>query len=73
MRFLRPAFHKPPDNLKRGVGLAGACGHDEQDAVLALGNGLDRRVDGIGLVVARGLAAAVVKIVLQDDLLPPRA
>ena len=69
MRFLRPAFHKPPDDLKGGVGLAGAGRHDEQDAILALGDGLDRGVDGVDLVVARGLAAAVVEIVLKDDLL----
>ena len=60
---------QPPDDLKRGVGLARAGRHDQQDAVLALGDGLDRGIDGIDLIVARSLAAAVVEVVLQDDLL----
>ena len=34
---------------------------DVVDAVLSLGNGLNGRVDGVDLVKARGLAAAVVK------------
>ena len=67
--LLAARLPQPPDDLERGVGLAGAGRHDEQDAVLALGDGLDRRVDGVDLVVARGLAAAVVEIVLKDDLL----
>ena len=33
----------------------------------ALGDGLDRGVDGIDLVVAGRLAAAVVEVILQDD------
>ena len=69
MRFLLPGLPQPPDDLKGGVGLAGAGRHDEQDAVLALGDGFDGRVDGVDLVVARRLAAAVVVVVLQDDLL----
>ena len=67
--LLAAGLPQPPDDLEGGVGLAGAGRHDEQDAVLALGDGLDRRVDGVDLVVARGLAAAVVEIVLKDDLL----
>ncbi len=67
--FLAPGLPQPPDDLKGGVGLAGAGGHDQQDAVLALGDGLDRRVDGVALVVARLLAAAVVVVGLQDDRL----
>ena len=47
---------QPPDDLERGVGLAGAGGHDQQDAVLAAGDGLDGAVDGDELVVARRLA-----------------
>ena len=43
------------DDLERGVGLAGAGGHDQQHAALSSRNGLDRAVDGIELVVARGL------------------
>ena len=67
--LLPAGLPQPPDDLEGGVGLAGAGRHDQQDAVLALGDGLDRRVDGVDLVVARGLAAAVVVIVLKDDLL----
>jgi hypothetical protein len=33
---------QPPDDLKGRVGLARAGRHDEQDAVLALGDRLDR-------------------------------
>ena len=50
--FLAPGLPQAPDNLKCGVGLAGAGGHDEQDSVLALGNRFYRGIDGIGLVVA---------------------
>ena len=65
--LLAAGLPQSPDDLKGGVGLAGACGHDQQDAVLALGDGLDGGVDGVALVVARGLAAAVVEVVLQDN------
>ena len=51
------------------VGLAGPGGHDQQDSILAPGNRLDSRVDGVDLVVAGGLAAAVVVVALKDDLL----
>ena len=67
--LLAARLPQPPDDLERGVGLAGAGRHDEQDAVLALGDGLDGGVDGVDLVVARRLAAAVVEVVLKDDLL----
>ena len=67
MRFLRPGLPKPPDDLERGVGLAGAGRHDQQDAVAALGDRFDGGVDGVDLVVARGLVSAIVEIVLEDD------
>ena len=51
--FLRTRLPQPPDDLKGGVGFAGAGGHHQQDAVLASGDGLDRAVDGDQLVVAR--------------------
>ena len=66
--LLASRLPQPPDDLKCGVGFARAGGHDEQDAVLALGDGLDGGVDGVDLVIARRLAAAVVVIVLEDDL-----
>jgi hypothetical protein len=56
MRFLGPGLPQPPDDLEGGVGLAGAGGHDQQDALLAAGDGFDRAVDGVELVVARRLA-----------------
>ena len=65
--FSPPGLPQTPDDLKRRVGLAGAGGHHQQDAVLALGDGLDRRVDRDALVVARLFAAAVVVVVLEDD------
>ena len=71
--LLAAGLPEPPDDLEGGVGLAGAGRHDEQNAVLALGDGLDRGVDGVDLVVAGRLAAAVVEVVLEDDLLRPRA
>ena len=58
---------KAPDNLERRVGLAGAGGHDQEETVLAFGDGFDGFVDGDALVVARLLAARVVVIVLEDD------
>ena len=71
--LLAARLPQPPDDLKGGVGLARSRSHDEQDAVAALGDGLDGGVDGIGLVVARGFAAAVVVIILEDDGLGLRA
>ena len=67
--LLPPRLPQSPDNLKGGVGLAGAGGHDKEDSVLALGDGFYRCVDRVGLIVARILAAAILKIILQDDLL----
>ena len=71
--LLAPGLPQTPDDLEGGVGLAGAGGHDEQDAVLALGDGLDGFVDGDALVVARLLAAAVVVVILKNDPLLIRA
>ena len=65
--FLATCLPEPPDDLERGVGLARSGCHDQQDAVRTLGDRLDGSVDGVDLVVARGLAAAVVEVVLEDD------
>ena len=62
--FLGAGLPQPPNNLEGGVGLAGTGRHDEQNAVLAFGNGLNRGIDGVDLIITRGLAAAVVEIVL---------
>lgn len=56
-----------PDNLKGGEGLAGARGHDQQEALLPLGNGFDGLVDGDELVVTGSFVAAVAVVVLGDD------
>ena len=39
--LLAPGLPKPPDDLERGVGLARAGRHDQQDAVRALGDRLE--------------------------------
>ena len=62
--LLTSCLPQPPDDLESGERLARARGHDQQDAVLPLGDGLDGRVDGVDLVVARCLAAAVLEVVL---------
>ena len=49
------AFQQPPDNLKGGVGFAGAGRHDQQKALLPASNRLYHAVDGDALVVARGV------------------
>ena len=54
---------EPPDDLKGGVGLAGAGRHYQQKAALSLGNRLDRAVDGHHLIVARGAATAVKEVI----------
>ena len=53
MRFLAFGLPQPPDDLKGGVGLAGASGHDQQDTLLAFGDGFDGAVDRHLLVVVR--------------------
>jgi len=62
-------FPQPPDDLEGGVGLARTGRHDQQNPVLAFGDGLNRRVDGIHLIVARLLSASVVVVILKNDLL----
>ena len=70
--FLAPGFPQAPDDLEGGIGLAGAGGHDQEDAILALGDGFDGLVDGDALVVARLLAAAILEVVLEERFLPVR-
>ena len=65
--LLAPRLPQPPDDLKSRVSLARASRHDEKDPVLPLGDRLDSGVDGIALVVAGRLAAAVVVVVLKDE------
>ena len=61
-----PDFPEPPDDLKGGVGLAGAGGHDEQYASFASGHRFDDPVDGLDLVIA-GLFARAVGVIGLDD------
>jgi hypothetical protein len=60
--FLGAALPQPPDDLESGVGLASAGGHDQQRSVLAAGHRLHSSVDGVELVVARGLGRRVVML-----------
>src|SRR5262249_10837215 len=50
-----------PANPERHVRLAGSGGHGEQNAPLALKDGLDHAVDGDFLIIARGLSSQVVQ------------
>lgn len=65
----RARLPKAPDDLERGVGLAGAGGHHQQHPALPMGDGLDGALDGDPLVVARLLAAAVVVVREADNSL----
>ncbi|MNN23437.1 hypothetical protein D3C81_1368350 [compost metagenome] len=60
--FLLPRLPQAPDDLEGRVGLAGAGGHDQQDAILPARHGLNGTVDGVHLVVARHAPGAVVVI-----------
>ncbi len=53
------ALPQPPNDLESGVGLAGAGGHDQQHALLPLGDHFNCTVDRHALVIARLAAAAV--------------
>ena len=65
--LLGSGLPKPPDDLKGGVGLARAGGHDQQDAIFAARDGIDRAIDGDELVVARRLAGTVVVVILRGN------
>ena len=67
MRFLRARLPKTPNNLERGVGLARAGRHNEQNTVVPFGDGLDRGVDRVHLIIARRFATSVVEIILKHD------
>ena len=62
--LLRSGLPKAPDDLKGGIGFTRAGGHDEQNAILVLGNRVDRPIDGIQLVVSRRFAGAVLVLFL---------
>ena len=54
--------------LRTCLRFAVSRGHDQKDAILTLGNRLYCCVNGVALVVARRLPAAVVEVILEDDL-----
>ena len=56
-----PGRPELPADLESHHGLAGAGRHGEQDALLALEDGLDRPVDGDLLVVAGAFAGEVIE------------
>jgi hypothetical protein len=58
-----------PDNLESSIGLPGSGCHNQKDAVPALGNCFDGPVDGDTLVVTRLLAASILEVVLEDNVI----
>ena len=65
--LFRPRLPQAPDDLKRGVGLARAGGHDKQGALFTARDGVHGAVDGDGLVVVGNPAGAVVVVMLPGD------
>ena len=63
--LLRARFPQPPDDLKCGVGFAGAGGHHQQDAILAARDGFYGAIDSDELVVARGFAGTILVVFLR--------
>jgi hypothetical protein len=61
-------FPESSNDLEGGEGFAGAGGHDEDEAVAALGDRFEGLVDGVDLVVAGQFAAAVAVVVLGDQV-----
>jgi hypothetical protein len=51
--FLRARLEESPEDLKGREGLARACRHDEEDALLSACDSLYGAVDGDGLIIAR--------------------
>ena len=50
---LKSALKKPIDNLKRRVGFARACRHHKKKTILTSGNGFNRAVNRISLIISR--------------------
>ena len=67
--LLLSGLPKPPNDLKGGVGLAGASGHDQEDSVLPLCDGFQGAVDGLHLVVTGFFTAWVEVVVLGNCFL----
>ena len=67
--FLSAGFPKAVDDLKSGIGLAGAGRHNEENAVLPTGNRINGAVDGDTLIVARSLITRLKIVRLSDELL----
>ena len=56
-----------PDDLEGCVGLTGASSHDQEEPVLAFGNGFEAAVDRLGLVVTGFFAVAVFVVGLENE------
>ena len=69
------ALEQTINNLEGCVCLAGASGHNQQQAVLPSGNSINRSVDGYSLIVAWGISVltAVVWLLLNGFLLRRQA
>lgn len=67
--FLHTALEQAVDDLKGGVGFAGAGGHDQQKALLPASDGVEGAVDGDALVVAGGVGVLAGVVRLADGLL----
>ena len=65
--FFQPAFHQPPDDLKRRVSLARARCHHQKHAVLPAAYRFYCAVDGDALVIARGNGLVAVKMVVGQQ------
>ena len=63
----RARFPQSPDDLEGCVGLAGASGHDQQNAILSFGDSLNGAIDSVQLVIARLLAAPVTMEILGEN------
>ena len=61
------AAQQAVDDLERGVGLARARRHDEQNPVLPAGDGVQRAVHGDALIVAGRIGALARIVRLPDD------
>ena len=60
--FLLPGLPQAPDDLEGGVGFAGAGCHNQQDAILPAGDGLNGAVNGVHLIIAWAATGAVIVI-----------
>ena len=65
--FFHTRLPQPVDDLKSRVRFACAGGHDQQDAVIAFGDGFHRAVDGDLLIVSWRATGAIRKVFLRGN------